>query len=117
MKTIQSFQDLTVWQKSITLVENIYELSAKLPASEKFGLTSQLQKTAVSIPSNIAEGYSRNNRREFSQFTGISRGSAAELETQLIIVKKVYGLDINPELELLTEIRKMLTSLSQKLRS
>ncbi|MEK7095938.1 MAG: four helix bundle protein [Patescibacteria group bacterium] len=113
---IQSFKDLTVWQKSFELVEKIYIFTSKLPSEEKFGITSQLRRCAVSIPSNIAEGYARNNRREFSQFIGIARGSAAELETQLLIVRKVYEADVQSELDLLTEVRKMLTSLSQKIR-
>lgn len=113
---IQSFKDLIVWQKSFELVEKIYQLSPKLPKDEKFGIKSQIQRAATSIPSNIAEGYSRNSRKEFFQFIGIARGSGAELETQLLIIKKVYGVDVAAELELLTEIRKMLTVLSQKIR-
>ena len=113
---IQSFQDLTVWQKSFDLVEKIYIFTSKLPSEEKFGIISQIRRSAVSVPSNIAEGFGRNNRKEFSQFIGIARGSAAELETQLLIVKKVYGIELTAELKLLTEVRKMLTSLSQKIR-
>ena len=113
---IQSFQDLTVWQKSFELVEKVYQCTSQLPVEERYGIISQLQRSAISVPSNIAEGFSRNNRREFSQFIGIARGSAAELETQLLIVKKVYKTDVEIELELLTEVRKMLTSLSQKIR-
>lgn len=114
--SIQSFQDLTVWQKSVELVERIYQLSSKLPSGEKFGIISQVQRASVSIPSNLAEGYSRNNRKGFLQFVGIARGSSAELEMQLIIIQKVYNLNVKRELELLTEVRKMLTSLSQRLR-
>lgn len=114
---IQSFQDLTVWKKSFELVESVYQLGSKLPADEKFGIKNQIQRAAVSIPSNIAEGYSRNNRKEFFQFIGIARGSSAELETQLLIIQKAYKFNVEPELELLKEIRKMLTSLSQKLRN
>lgn len=83
-----SFKDLTVWQKSVNLSVNIYELTAKLPNTEKFGLSSQLRRAAVAIPSNIAEGYRRNNRKEYIQFCGIALGSAAELETQLIIISE-----------------------------
>lgn len=113
---IQSFRDLTVWQKSFELVENIYLCTSKLPREEKFGIVGQLQRAAVSIPSNIAEGCARNNRKEYLQFVGIARGSAAELETQLLIVQKVYRMDVEKELMLLAEVRKMLTTLSQKLR-
>lgn len=114
---IQSFRDLTVWQKSFDLAERIYIFTSKLPAEEKFGITSQIRRCAVSVPSNIAEGCARNNRKEYLQFVGIARGSAAELETQLLIVQKVYRLDVEKELLLLTEIRRMLTVLNQKLRN
>ncbi|MBI2285410.1 four helix bundle protein [Candidatus Saccharibacteria bacterium] len=116
MKTIRSFRDLTVWQKSFDLVEKVYLLTSKLPQEEKFGIISQIQRTAVSIPSNIAEGYARNNRKEYLQFVGIARGSGAELETQLLLIQKIYKLDLAEELSLLTEIRKMLTVLNQSLR-
>lgn len=85
MQAIQSFRDLTVWQKSFELTQAIYKITAQLPKEEKFGLSSQLQRSATSIPSNIAEGYCRNNRGEYLQFIGIARGSAAELETQLLL--------------------------------
>jgi four helix bundle protein len=97
--TVQSFQDLTVWQKSLELTEKIYELSSNLPKEEKFGIISQIQRSAISIPSNIAEGYCRNNRKEYCQFIGIARGSAAELETQLIIIQRVYKLDTTNALD------------------
>lgn len=113
---IKSFKDLLVWQKSFELTEVIYNLSTKLPASEKFGLASQMQRSAASIPSNIAEGCSRNNRGEYLQFIGIARGSAAELETQLLLAEKIYSIDVKNASDKLTEVRKMLTSLNQSLR-
>lgn len=113
----KSFKDLIVWQKSFELTQLVYRLSPNLPQAEKFGIASQLQRSAVSIPSNIAEGFSRNSRKEYSRFIGIARGSAAELETQLLLVGQVYSLDVSVELELLTEVRKMLTKLNQKLRN
>lgn len=113
---IKSYKDLLVWQKSFYLTQEAYKFSSKLPQSEKFGLVSQLQRSSLSIPSNIAEGCSRNNRGEYSQFIGIARGSAAELETQLRLAQKIYDIDASQEIELLTEVRKMLTRLSQKLR-
>lgn len=114
---VQSFKDLSVWRKSFKLAELVYKITQNLPKEEKFGITNQLQRTAISIPSNIAEGCSRNSRKEFLQFIGVARGSAAELETQLLLAKSIYRLDLNTELELLTEIQKMLTKLSQSLRS
>jgi len=115
--SIQSFRDLTVWQKSFELTEKVYKLSDSLPQEEKFGIRSQIQRSAISIASNIAEGSARNNRKEFVQFIGISRGSAAELETQLLLVQKIYKIDLKSELDLLKEVQKMLTRLNQKLRA
>ncbi|OVE79128.1 hypothetical protein BVY00_01295 [bacterium G20] len=114
---MQSFKDLTVWQKSFELVEKIYSCTSELPREEMFGVVGQLRRAAVSIPSNIAEGCARNNRKEYLQFIGIARGSAAEVETQLLIIQKVYDLDVEAELMLLNEVRRMLTTLNQKLRT
>lgn len=79
---IKSFRDLEVWQLSMTLVERTYALSESFPASEKFGLTAQVRRAAVSIPSNIAEGHCRSNR-SYRYHLGVARGSEAELQTQL----------------------------------
>jgi len=111
-----SFQELKVWQRGIELVTEVYKLSDQLPASEKFALKSQTQRSSVSIPSNIAEGYRRNNRKEFKHFCGIALGSSAELETQLIIVQKIYPLvDCQICLDFYIEIQKMLTVLIRKI--
>jgi four helix bundle protein len=110
-------KDLIVWKKSFKLVEKVYVLCLELPKDEKFGLISQMQRSALSIPSNLAEGSARNNRREYLQFTGIARGSAAELETQLLLAQRLYKLDFTDELSLLNEVQRMLTTLNQKLRS
>lgn len=87
--SIKSYQDLTVWQKSMELVAWIYELTQHFPKEEMYGLVSQMRRSAISIPSNIAEGYSRRHRQEYIQFVRIAFGSGAELETQLIIAKKL----------------------------
>src|SRR6266404_9789791 len=81
----KSYKDLLVWQKGITLVKEVYQLTRTFPDAEKFGLTSQMRRAAVSIPSNIAEGQARHTRREFIQFLSHSEGSVAELETQVIL--------------------------------
>lgn len=86
---MSSYKDLLVWQKSIQLVTEVYRLSKTLPKEEIYGLVSQMQRAAVSIPSNIAEGHDRNSDKEFSQFLCVARGSLAELETQLIIAKNL----------------------------
>ncbi|HSW48154.1 MAG TPA: four helix bundle protein [Candidatus Saccharimonadales bacterium] len=114
MKNITSFKDLTVWQKSMDLTEDIYRLTNRFPKDEIYGLTSQIRRCSVSIPSNIAEGFLRGHTAEYRQFLRIAYGSGAELETQLLIalrighIKKEQFEKIN---ELLIEIMKMLNKL------
>lgn len=86
---MHKYRDLRVWQKAMDLVIEIYNLTKLFPDSEKFGLVSQLNRSAVSIPSNIAEGAGRNSPKEFYQFSGIANGSLAELETQLEISNRL----------------------------
>lgn len=115
---IESYQDLTVWQKSMNLVEGIYKLSRDLPKTELFALGSQMQRAAISIPSNIAEGNSRRHRKEYHHFVSIALGSAAELETQLLICNRVHICDLeilNQQLNLVDEIKKMLYAILVKL--
>jgi len=112
---ISSYKQLTVWQKSYNLVKEVYNLTAKLPKSETYGLSSQMQRSAVSIPSNIAEGQLRRNIKEYVQFLSIAQGSAAELDTQLLITQDIYGIDTVEQVKTLEEIQKMLFALSQKL--
>lgn len=82
---IRHFRQLIVWQKSMDLVEDVYKLTASLPTEEKFGLCSQMRRCAVSIPSNIAEGYNRSHLGDYLRFLSIAKGSAGELQTQLEI--------------------------------
>jgi four helix bundle protein len=112
---IASFRDLIMWQKAFDLVVDIYNLTEKLPKNEIYGLSSQIQRCAISIPSNIAEGQQRNNRKEFRQFLGIAKGSSAELETQLLLVEKLYNIDTGEIVNKLQEIQKMLQSVLNKL--
>ena len=91
----RSYRDLEVWKRSLELVKDIYEATSQFPPTENFGLIQQIRRAAVSIPSNIAEGQFRNSSREFKQFLAIALGSAAELETQLIIANKVNYLSIS----------------------
>src|SRR3989344_5154634 len=84
-----SHRDLIVWQKSMKLVSLVYTFSKEFPADERYGLTSQMRRAAVSVPSNIAEGRSRSSRKDFAQFLHISLGSVAELETQIEIAKNL----------------------------
>lgn len=113
---ILSFRDLIVWQKSFELTKDVYALAHKLPNTEQYGLISQVQRCAVSIPSNIAEGNQRHNRKEYAHFIGITEGSGAELETQLLLINSIYKLDVEKELALLLEVQKMLKALATKLK-
>jgi len=112
---MSSYRDLKVWQQSFSLAKEVYLLTSNLPESEKFGLTSQIQRCAVSIPSNIAEGQQRNSPKEFKHFLSISRGSAAELSTQLLLAQDIYNLDCRDIIIKIEEIQKMLYSLGSKL--
>jgi four helix bundle protein len=117
--TIWSFKDLIVWQRSMDLAVRIYKITQKLPASEQFGLTSQLRRAAVSIPSNIAEGYGRQSTGNYRQFLSISRGSLMEIETQINICERLKYLaqsDTENIFKEITEISKMLTSLISKIK-
>ena len=86
---ITSFKDLDIWNRSIALVENIYKVTNSFPKEELYGLTSQLRRSAVSIPSNIAEGFGRFHKNEYKQFLHIAIGSCAEVSTQIIIASKL----------------------------
>jgi len=110
----KSYKDLIVWQKAIELVAEIYRLTDKFPKHELFGLTSQMRRAAVSIPSNIAEGKMRGGDNEFKRFLYISYASGAELETQIIISKKLMYTDdclFRQVDSLLEEVMKMLNKL------
>src|SRR3989304_1877241 len=91
---INSYKDLIVWQKAVKLALVVYELTSRFPKEESFGLTSQMRRSAVSIPSNIAEGRSRGTKKDFIQFLRIAFGSGAELETQIIIAKQIDNIRI-----------------------
>ena len=85
---VKDYKDLIVWQKGIEIVDEIYTITDKFPASELYGLTSQMRRASVSVPSNIAEGFVRNYSKEYKQFLYVSLGSCAELDTQLIIAHR-----------------------------
>ena len=109
-------KDLEVYKNSLDLVLMVYEITKALPSSENYGLTSQMRRAAVSIPSNIAEGSSRGSTKDFIRFINISTGSLSELETQLLIAKKIGYFDKTKEIEdSITAIRKMLYRLKQSL--
>lgn len=108
----QGYQDLKVWQVSMVLVRHVYSATTILPKFEQYALASQMIRSAISIPSNIAEGWGRHSKAEFSRFIKIAFASACELETQLIIALEQYGGDDFKNCASLTEeIKKMLFSL------
>lgn len=116
MSSIKSYKELIVWQKSMKLVTMVYELSKNFPDDEKFGLTSQMRRCSISVPSNIAEGWGRLSRKNYIQFLRISRGSLFELETQVLITKELNYINDSVIIEsLIIEISKMLNSLIKKL--
>lgn len=107
---MKTHKDLDVWKRAIALVVNVYQITSSFPKEEIYGLTSQLRRCSVSIPSNIAEGAGRTSIKEFSHFLSISLGSLAELETQMIISNRldyVSKADFDNLLEDLTTVRKM----------
>ena len=114
---MNNYKELKVWQKSMDLVEKVYVLTSTLPTEERYGLISQIQRSAVSIPSNIAEGAGRNSNKEFRNFLGIANGSTNELNTQLMLSIRI-GYTKTNELEeifnLITEIQKMNFTLIKK---
>jgi four helix bundle protein len=115
---MNKFKDLTVWQKSIDLAEQVYKLTANFPSDEKFGLQSQIKRCVVSIVSNIAEGAGRNSKNEFRQFLSISLGSSYELETQLILASRfnyINNESLASVLQKLIEVQKMIIGLSKSL--
>ncbi len=112
------YKELIVWQKSYKLALDIYSISKSFPKEEMFGITSQIRRSVISIPSNIAEGNSRGSKKEYVQFLRIALGSATELETQILLCKDlglIKVLDYNTIQLLLEEVIKMLSVLIKKL--
>jgi len=113
---MMKFRDLKIWQKGIEIVKNCYVLTANFPESEKFGLVSQMRRSAVSIPSNIAEGNGRETDKEFLRFLYIARGSLAELDTQQVLAKELgFGKSEEPATQI-EEMYKMLHTFMQRLQ-
>ncbi len=115
---IKNFRDLQVWQKAIDLVVRCYSIAKGLPEYEKYGLSSQIRRAAVSIPANIAEGHSRSHTKEYLQHISIAYGSLSELETLLIICERLEYISntaMNAALEQTSEIGRMLNGLRSSL--
>ena len=117
---MKTHRDLKVWNNSINLVTTVYKITNDFPKEEMFGITSQMRRAAVSIPSNIAEGAARNSTKEFNNFLSIALGSASELETQILISRNLNYLNSNNSEKLLNdlnEIQKMIQGLMKNLKS
>ena len=115
----RNYQDLLAWQKAMELVEIVYRCTRRLPKEEMYGLTNQLRRSAVSIPSNIAEGQGRGSIKEFLHFLAIAHGSLREFETQLMIAARlryVTSDDLSRALELAAEVGRLVTGLANSLR-
>jgi four helix bundle protein len=114
---IRDFRDLLVWRKAIEFAKEVYRLTQAFPDAERFGLTSQLRRSAISVSSNIAEGHARQGK-EFRHFLSIARGSLAEAESQMLLAVElgfVVADDIDPARILASEIRRMAVSLARKI--
>lgn len=116
---IRDYRDLIVWQKAIDLVEAIYQTTTAFPREEVYGLTFQVRKAAVSVPSNIAEGHGRTSTREFLNFLSIAHGSLKEVETQLVIAERLKYMNQRVKESLLeksTEVGRLISGLSNSLK-
>jgi four helix bundle protein len=117
---IKSYKDLKIWKRSIELVKNIYDITSLFPNEELYGLTSQIRRSGISIPSNIAEGFTRYYNKEFRQFLYIALGSCAELETQVIIANRLNYLEADIKSKISNDLEiicKMITNLIKKLNN
>lgn len=115
---LKTYKELVVWQKSMRLCKRLYEMTHSFPADERFGLTAQIRRAAVSFPSNIAEGYGRGTTRDYVRFLWMASGSTAEIETQLLLSRELGFLPAehaSEALESLAEVERMLSALIRSL--
>ena len=111
---IRSFRDLVAWRKAVDLCQVVYDVSKRFPADERFGLVLQIRRAAVSVPSNIAEGYGRRSRGDYLRFLNVALGSLCELETQLILSVRLglaTGDDVAPGMALVRDVDRLLSAL------
>jgi four helix bundle protein len=116
--SVTHFRELDVWRVAMQLTREVYKLTAKFPREERYGLSAQLQRAAVSVPSNIAEGNARNSTRDYARFISIASGSVAELQTQLLLandLELISAAMLEPALELAERVGKVLYRLQQSL--
>ena len=117
---MRNFRELTIWKEGKDIVKSVYKLSQELPKEETYGLKSQIQRAAVSIPSNIAEGCSRSSDKDFKRFLEIAQGSAFELETQIIIIDELSFIpdyDFKEFYAVLNKLQKMINNFIEKLKT
>ena len=114
---MHNLKELKVWHRAVELSTDVYKVTSEFPREEKYGLTSQIRRSAVSIPSNIAEGAGRNTKKEFIHFLGIASGSSFELQTQLIVSRKLDLVDARVDvlLDEIDQIQKMIYGLQSML--
>lgn len=118
MEKIKTFRDLKIWQKGIELIKEVYKVSKDFPKEEQYGLSAQMRRSSISIPSNIAEGFRRRYSKEHKQFLSIALGSCAELETQTVIAKELDYINKESEtilLEFIDHISRMIVNLDKKI--
>ncbi len=116
-KAIKSYGDLEVWQRGVALAEEVYRLTRAFPPTERYGLAAQMQRAAVSVPSNIAEGWGRGSRADFLRFLAIARGSLYELTTQVIIAQRVGYVEGEAATALLGQLESLSRMLLAYIRS
>ena len=116
MKKAHNFRELKIWKDSLQLVKKVYIPTSELPKDEKSGLIAQINRCAVSIPSNIAEGSGRTSKKEFLHFLNIAISSSYELETQLILVEELFNVKTTELLTEITTLQKMIGGFSRKLK-
>lgn len=120
MIKVKTYKDLIVWQKAMEMTTLLYKTIKKLPKEETYTLCDQMRRAAISIPSNIAEGFGRNSKKEYLQFLYIANGSVCELETQLILcvnINYLSEIETQPTMDLLSEIGKIIMTITKKLNS
>jgi four helix bundle protein len=117
-QVFKNYRDLIAWQKAMDLSVTAYEISRKLPKEEQYGLTSQIRRALVSIPSNIAEGHARRSTKEFVRFLSVAHGSLAEIETQFLLAERLNYLaspDLIPVMKLASEVGRLINGLTKSL--
>lgn len=112
---IHNFRKLDIWLESMVLTKEVYKIISSLPTEEKYGISSQISRCAISIPSNIAEGSGRNTNQDFNRFLSISLGSSYELETQLLLIQDLYGLDCANCIDKCQQIQRMINGFKSKI--